>query len=51
VEAEFVGDVQGCRKISSNHRRKFAGTQAVHEELRREVEGATSGGSRYGLYF
>jgi hypothetical protein len=46
VEAEFAGDVRGGRKSSPNLRRKFAGTQAVDAELRRGVEGATSGGSR-----
>jgi hypothetical protein len=46
VEAEFAGDVRGGRKSLPNHRRKFAGMQAVDEELRRGVEGATSGGSR-----
>jgi hypothetical protein len=46
VEAEFAGDVRGGRKSSPNYRRKFAGTQAVDEKLRRGVEGATSGGSR-----
>jgi hypothetical protein len=46
VEAEFAGDVRGGWKSSPNLRRKFAGTQAVDEELRRGVEGATSGGSR-----
>jgi hypothetical protein len=49
VKAEFTGDVQGGRKSSLNHRRKFAGTQAVDEELGRGVEGATSGGSRWGF--
>jgi hypothetical protein len=46
VKAEFARDVRGGRKSSSNHRRKFVGTQAIDEELRRGVEGATSGGSR-----
>jgi hypothetical protein len=46
VKAEFTGDVQGSRKSSPNHRWKFAGTQAVDEKLQREVEEATSGGSR-----
>jgi hypothetical protein len=46
VEAEFAGDVRSGRKSSPNHRRKFAGTQVVDEELRLGVEGATSGGSR-----
>jgi hypothetical protein len=46
VEAEFARDVRGGRKSSPNHRRKFARTQAVDEELRREMEGATSGDSR-----
>jgi hypothetical protein len=46
VEAEFDGDGKRDRKSSPNLRRKFAGTQAVDAELRREVEGATSGGSR-----
>jgi hypothetical protein len=46
VEAEFAGDVRGGRKSSPNHRRKFVGTQAADEKLRRGVEGATSGGSR-----
>jgi hypothetical protein len=45
VEAEFAGDVRGGRKSSPNDRRKFTGTQAVDTELRREVGGATSGGS------
>jgi hypothetical protein len=46
VEAEFAEDEKHGRKSSPNHRRNFAGTQAVHDKLRREVEGATSGGSR-----
>jgi hypothetical protein len=46
VEAEFTGDVRGDWKSSLNLRRKFAGMQAVDEELQQEVEGATSGGSR-----
>jgi hypothetical protein len=46
VEAEFDGDGKRDRKSSPNLRRKFAGTQDVDAELRREVEGATSGGSR-----
>jgi hypothetical protein len=46
VKAEFAGDVRGDRKSSLNLRRKFTGTQAVDEELRRGVEGATSGSSR-----
>jgi hypothetical protein len=46
VEAKFIGDVRGGRKSSPNHRRKFAGTQAIHDELRWEMEGATSDGSR-----
>jgi hypothetical protein len=46
VEAELARDVRGGRKSSPNHRQKFAGTQAVDEELRRGVEGATSGGSQ-----
>jgi hypothetical protein len=45
VEAKFARDVRGGRKSSPNHHRKFAETQAVDEELRRWVEGATSGGS------
>jgi hypothetical protein len=46
VETEFAGDVRDSRKSSPNLRRKFAGTQAVDAELRRGVEGATSGGTR-----
>jgi hypothetical protein len=46
VEAEFTGDIRGGGKSSPNHRRKFVGTQAVDEKLRRGVEGATSSGSR-----
>jgi hypothetical protein len=46
VKAEFAGDVRGGWKSSPNLRRKFTGTQAVDEKLRRGVEGATSGGSR-----
>jgi hypothetical protein len=45
VEAEFAEDVRGGRKSSPNLRRKFVGTQAVYDELRRGMEGATSGGS------
>jgi hypothetical protein len=45
-EAEFEKDEKRDRESSPNLRRKFAGTQAVDAELRREVEGATSGGSR-----
>jgi hypothetical protein len=44
-----VGDAGDGQKSSSNLRRKFAGTQAAHDELRREMEGATSGGSRWGF--
>jgi hypothetical protein len=46
VEAEFAGDEKRDRKSLPNLRQKFAGTQAVDAKLRREVEGATSGGSR-----
>jgi hypothetical protein len=46
VEAEFAGDVRDGRKSSPNLHQKFTGTQAVDKELRRGVEGATSGGSR-----
>jgi hypothetical protein len=46
VKAEFARDEKRGRKSSPNLRRKFAGTPAVDAELRREVEGATSGGSR-----
>jgi hypothetical protein len=46
VEAEFAGDKKRGRKSSPNLRRRFAGMQAVEAELRRGVEGATSGGSR-----
>jgi hypothetical protein len=46
AEAEFAGDEKHGRKSSLNLRRKFAGTQVVDAELRRGVEGATSGGSR-----
>jgi hypothetical protein len=46
VEAEFAGDEKHGRKSSPNLRRRFAGTQAVDAELRRGVEGVTSGGSR-----
>jgi hypothetical protein len=49
VEAEFAGDEKRGRKSLSNLRRKFAGTQAVHDELRREMEEAMSGGSRWGF--
>jgi hypothetical protein len=45
VEAKFAGDEKHGRKSSPNLRRKFARTQALDEELRRGVEGATSGGS------
>jgi hypothetical protein len=51
VEAEFTGDEKRGQKSSQNVRRKFTGTQAVYDELRRGMEGATSGGSRKGLYF
>jgi hypothetical protein len=43
VEAEFAGDVRGGLKISPNLRRKFAGTQAVDAELRRNLK---QGGKR-----
>jgi hypothetical protein len=46
VEVEFAGDEKRGRKSSPNPRRKFAGTQGVDAKLRREVEEATSGGSR-----
>jgi hypothetical protein len=49
VVTEFVGTRRTGRKSSPNLCRKFAGTQAVHDELRREMEGATSGGSRWGF--
>jgi hypothetical protein len=46
VETKFAGDEKRGRKSLPNLRRKFAGTQAVDAKLRREVEGATSDGSR-----
>jgi hypothetical protein len=46
VKAEFAGDEKRGRKSSPNFRQKFAGTQAVDEKLRRDVERATSGTSR-----
>jgi hypothetical protein len=46
VVAEFAGDEKYGRKSSPNLGWKFTGTQAVDEELRREVEGATSGVSQ-----
>jgi hypothetical protein len=49
VVTEFAGTRRTDRKSSPNLRRKFAGTQAVHDELRREMAGATSGGSRWGF--
>jgi hypothetical protein len=42
----FAGDEKRVWKSSPNHCRKFAGTQAIDEELRRGVKEATSGGSR-----
>jgi hypothetical protein len=45
VEAGSAGDEKHGRKSSPNLNRKFAGTQAVDEKLRRGVKGATSGGS------
>jgi hypothetical protein len=45
VEAELDGDGKRDRKSSPNLRRNFVATQAVDAELRREVKGATSGGS------
>jgi hypothetical protein len=49
VEAEFTEDEKRGRKNSPNLRRKFAGTQGVHDELRREMEGATSDFSQWGF--
>jgi hypothetical protein len=36
-------------KVAEKTRQTFAGTQAVHNELRRGMEGATSGGSQWGF--
>jgi hypothetical protein len=36
-------------KVAEKVCRTFAGTQAVHDELRRGMEGATSSGSRWGF--
>jgi hypothetical protein len=49
VEAEFAGDEKRARKSSPNLCRKFVGSHAVHNELRREMEGAMSGGSSWGF--
>jgi hypothetical protein len=45
VVTEFAGTRRTDRKSLPKLRRKFAGTQTVHDELRREMEEATSGGS------
>jgi hypothetical protein len=45
VEAEFAGDEKRGRISSPNLRQKFTEMQAVYNELRRGMEGATSGGS------
>jgi hypothetical protein len=49
VVAEFAWDKKRGWKSSSNLRPKFAGTQAVYDKLWRRMEGATSGGSRWGF--
>jgi hypothetical protein len=50
VVTEFARTRRTKQKSSPNLRRKFAGTHAVHDKLRREVEAATSGGSRWCFY-